>query len=284
MVRSRFGLAMALVALGGCVQFHPRNPPWHRAGAAGDTDAGAAAADAPARPEPALVWSVVGQSVQGRPLRATTIGFGPRRVLWIGGIHGDEREGAIATAELPAALAAEPGALDAVTLTILEDSNPDGTERNTRGNANGVDLNRNFPAINFKPHRMFGITPLSQPEARAVHDLIRQLQPDLVIVAHSWRNDRFINFDGPGRELAERFSRLSGYPMRQSTDIAPTPGSLGSWVGNTLGLPILTLEYYRGRDPWSAWQETRLAILAVVVGDRELVSAPTVTARAPEPR
>ena len=36
-------------------------------------------------------------------------------------------------------------------------------------------------------------------------------------------------------------------------------------VGNTMGIPILTLEYHRGRDPWTAWLETKAAILAVVM-------------------
>jgi predicted deacylase len=269
---------LAVAVLPGCVQFHPRNPPWRKQqAAAADTAAApegatepAAAATAPKGPP--VVWRVIGQSVEGRPLRVTTVGHGPRRVLWIGGIHGNEREGRVATAELSAALAARKGALAAVTLTILEDVNPDGSARNTRGNKNGVDLNRNFPAKNFKPHRMYGITPLSQPEARALHDLVLQIEPHLVIVAHSWSNDRFINFDGPAKGLAERFSRLSSYPVKASEDIAATPGSLGSWVGRTLGVPILTLEYRRGRDPELAWQDTRVAILEVVLGDSTTVS------------
>jgi protein MpaA len=54
--------------------------------------------------------------------------------------------------------------------------------------------------------------------------------------------------------------------VQPSNAFSPTPGSLGSWVGGTLGLPILTLEYPRGHDPRLAWEETRAAILAVVAG------------------
>lgn len=277
-MRSRRWLLLLTAVVGGCVQFHPRNPPWLAKAAPADATASAAttapadAVDSGGR-RSALVWRVVGQSVKGRPLRATTIGNGPRRVLWIGGIHGNEREGSVATRELPAAFAALPGALQQVTLTILEDSNPDGSAANSRGNANGVDLNRNFPAVNFVAHRQFGIRPLSQPESRAVHDLILQTNPHLMIVAHSWSDARFINFDGPAQAIAAQFSRLSGYPLRASEDIAPTPGSLGSWVGHTLERPILTLEYRRGRDPVAAWQETRHAILTAILGDAEKVAA-----------
>jgi protein MpaA len=90
-------------------------------------------------------------------------------------------------------------------------------------------------------------------------------RPHCVIVAHAWRNDHFINFDGPAQHLAELFSRHSGYRVKPSDKIAPTPGSLGSWVGRTLGLPILTLEYERGSDPRQVWLDTRAAILAVIL-------------------
>jgi murein peptide amidase A len=208
---------------------------------------------------------IVGVSVQGRPLRTITVGHGPRHVLWIGGIHGDEREGRIATDELPEAFRRRAGAEDEVTLTVLVDANPDGSEMNLRGNANGVDLNRNFPAADFVEMRQFGQLALSQPESRAVQELVTRLEPHLVIVCHAWRGDHFINFDGPARHLAERFRQLSGYPVRESRDIAPTPGSLGSWVGRDLNIPILTLEFLRGRQPDAAWKETREAILAVIL-------------------
>ncbi|MBK8101566.1 MAG: succinylglutamate desuccinylase/aspartoacylase family protein [Planctomycetes bacterium] len=241
----------------GCIGFHPKDPKWRQPAEASTTPA--------AKPRPELAWREVGRSVRGRSLRTTTLGHGPRRVLWVGGIHGDETEGMVATASLPFEFLAIPDAEARVTLTILDDANPDGRDQKTRGNANGVDLNRNFPAPNFKPIRSFGIRPLSQPEAQALHDLILALRPHLIIVAHSWRGDHFINYDGPAEEPAARFARLSGYPLRASDSFAPTPGSLGSWVGNTLRIPILTLEYLRGRQPDEAWAETRTAILSVIL-------------------
>lgn len=255
-----------LAVLGGCVGFHPIEPSW-RADSGESTADGTAGADAVAAAASAWQpqWQTIGASHQGRALRITRLGRGSRRVLWIGGIHGNEREGRIATAELPRALIAVPGGLESVTLTILEDCNPDGTAQNTRGNARGVDLNRNYPAANFQASRLFGVRPLDQPEARALHDLILDERPHLVIVAHSWHDDHFINFDGPAGHLAERFARRSGYRVQPSNDIAPTPGSLGSWVGGTLRIPILTLEYHRGREPWAAWRETKAAILDVVL-------------------
>jgi predicted deacylase len=257
--------SIALLLLPACVCFHPRTPP----AAAPAAEPVAAAAVAPATPprprEPTLTWREIGLSVQRRPLRAATLGEGPRRVLWIGGVHGNEREGRVATTELPAALLTQPGALQQVTLTIVEDGNPDGTAMNIRYNANAVDLNRNYPASNFKSQRAHGTTPLSQPEARTLYDLIKSVKPHLVIVAHSCGDSHYINFDGPAEAVASRFATLSGYPLKFSREIHATPGSLGSWVGSDLGIPILTLEYARGREPHEAWEETRAAILAAIL-------------------
>lgn len=261
----RWAFAVVLL-LSGCVSFHPLNPDWDKTGEGAKDPSVADASGQPAfRPVPKSPWQTIGYSHQGRPLRIRRIGNGPRRVIWVGGIHGNEREGAISTEQLPIALSRVAGALGEVTLTILEDVNPDGTAHGRRGNAKGVDLNRNYPATNFLPGPKYGRRPLDQPEAKALHDLVRAERPHLVIVAHSWRDDHFINFDGPAVKHAELFSEHSGYRVKPSDRIHPTPGSLGSWIGRTLGIPILTLEHERGSDPLQCWLATRKAILSVIL-------------------
>lgn len=192
------------------------------------------------------------------------IGTGARRVLWIGGIHGNEPEGKQATAALADAFD-QAGLGASVTLTILEDANPDGRALGTRENANHVDLNRNFPASNFDSSTPeYGRTPLSQPESTVIDGLLRSEKPDLVIVCHSWPGKQFINYDGPAAGIAQRWSTLSGMPIEQSEDITPTPGSLGSYVGVTQGKPILTVEFKRGLDPAAAWTLAHDAALDVI--------------------
>ncbi len=208
-------------------------------------------------------WRVIGQSIEGRDIRLYRVGHGPRVVLWIDGIHGNEPEGAASTARLPAAFLADPSRAARVTLHLIEDLNPDGRAAEQRGTAAGVDLNRNYPAA-FQPAPHHGAAPLDQPESALLAAQLADLSPALVLVAHSWREDHFINYDGPAADLAERFSLLSGYPVVVSDSIAPTPGSLGSWVGLERGIPILTVEYERGADPEACWQDTAAAILAVV--------------------
>ena len=223
-----------------------------------------ATADKPA--VAATDWETVGASVQGRPIRTRSVGNGPRIVLFVGGIHGDEPEGALTTEQLPAAFVAA-GLADAVTLTILEDANPDGRAAGTRANANGVDVNRNFPASNFdSANPDNGGEPLSQPESRALVETVDRLRPNLVMVAHAWAGDQFINFDGPARELADRFSASSGLPVEASSEFAPTPGSLGSYIGRDRKIPVLTIEVLKGSDPAAVWEKLRPALLQAIAG------------------
>ncbi|NOT29278.1 MAG: hypothetical protein HOP15_02385, partial [Planctomycetes bacterium] len=56
---------------------------------------------APAAASTPLGFSAtLARSREGRALRQAIFGHGPRRVVWVGGIHGDEREGAHASLEL----------------------------------------------------------------------------------------------------------------------------------------------------------------------------------------
>lgn len=210
-------------------------------------------------------WQTIGHSVEGRPLRMLRVGHGRRTVLWIGGIHGDEPQGVVATASLAGAFE-QAGLESRVTLVILEDDNPDGRVRHTRDNANHVDLNRNFPARNFdKTNPENGGTPLSQPESRALYDLIRRVHPDLVISCHASRGHRFINYDGPAKAIAERFSAASGLPVEVSNALGfGTPGSLGSLIGIDRGMPILTVELLRDSNPAADWFAIRRAALSVI--------------------
>lgn len=211
-------------------------------------------------------WKVLGSSVQGRPIRSLTLGHGSRKVLLVGGIHGDEPEGAYATAQLPAAFAAANLA-GGVTLTIIEDVNPDGRAAAQRGNANGVDINRNFPASNFDTHEpSYGGAPLSQPESRVLFDVIDRIDPALVLVFHSWVDKQFVNFDGPALAIAERFSTESGISLTPSSEFSPTPGSLGSYVGRDRRTPVLTIEFLRGSDPKANWERVRSAVLNAIAG------------------
>ncbi|MBK7403060.1 MAG: DUF2817 domain-containing protein [Phycisphaerales bacterium] len=222
------------------------------------------------RAAPAAIWEPVGRSVEGRPIEAVTLGSGARRVLLIGGIHGDEPEGG----RTINAVAAYLGALrpDA-TIRIVRDLNPDGSAARTRTNARGVDLNRNWPARNFAPGGERGVAPLSEPETRILAAELEGFRPDLVLVCHAARNGPFVNFDGPAADLARSFAGAAARTdprWRVVADMGyPTPGSLGSLVGVDRSVPILTIEFSRGHDPDAAWLAMREGLTAVLdPGDR----------------
>lgn len=203
-------------------------------------------------------WTIVGRSVEGRPIQARVIGApvsfaddgrSRRRCLIIAGIHGDEPEGLTAVNEV---VEVSHRHSSRWTTTILLDLNPDGTAHQTRRNARGVDLNRNWPASNFRPHRSHGPNPLSEPESLVGHRLIESFRPALVVVLHSSTSGPFVTFDGPAAHLAEVFADAASTadrPWRVRASMGyPTPGSLGSLLGVDRQVPILTVEYRRGRS------------------------------------
>src|SRR5215217_1711211 len=104
--------------------------------------AAAAAASAPAAPAQSAGWETIGHSQHDRPIRALRVGSPRARVklLVVGQVHGNEPAGRAVIARLRSARPPRGTAL-----WLVDDANPDGSAAGTRANANGVDLNRNFP-------------------------------------------------------------------------------------------------------------------------------------------
>jgi protein MpaA len=191
--------------------------------------------------------SVYGASVDGIPLTVYLPDSGAAVLLVLAAIHGDESETTVAVSEALRCL--PPGELQAAVILC---GNPDGMLRGTRGNARGVDLNRNFPTSNWSPDPVFyksrandardialspGAAPSSEPETIALLGLIDKLKPRAVVSFHSAL--ACVDDSGAshlGRQLADRcalpFLTEIGYP---------TPGSMGTWAGEQ-GLNLVTLE------------------------------------------
>lgn len=112
---------------------------------------------------------VVGRSLQGRDLvgiRLTDLSVKTPKpeVKLVGNMHGDETVGRQLLVRLlqDIVLANRTDVLRAVDLYILPSMNPDGFALGRRNNANGLDLNRNFP------DRFQWSTGAQQPETQAV--------------------------------------------------------------------------------------------------------------------
>ena len=206
----------------------------------------------------------IGRSVEGTPINMYTFGSGRRMVFVFGGIHGDEENSSVMAERLIDHLRSNIQAAAGCTIAVVPRANPDGLRRNTRGNVNGVDLNRNFPASNFKRSDRHGGSPLSEPESRAIAQVVSTLKPDLIISLHSIaRGAKCNNYDGPAQAVAALMGRLNNYAVK--SDIGyPTPGSFGSWCGKDLNIPTITLEIPKSLPGNAGWQQNREAILAAI--------------------
>jgi murein peptide amidase A len=150
----------------------------------------------------------------------------PLRVLVVGTVHGDEPAGVRVARRLIAAPSQRR-----VALWVVPTLNPDGLAAGTRGNARGVDLNRNFPFA-WRPLdglEYSGAGPLSEPESRAAAGLTRRLRPDLTI----WFHQPFglVDRSGGTPSIERRFAQLIGLPYR---GIHRPPGSASSWQNRLL--------------------------------------------------
>lgn len=127
--------------------------------------------------------------------------------------------------------------------------NPDGLQNGTRTNANGVDLNRNFPTSNWgedtsgageNPKDYYcGKSPASEIETQFVIDIIEKYHPKLILTLHA--PYKIVNYDGPATEIAQKISDIIGYPVEKSIGY-PTPGSFGTYCGVERNIPTITLE------------------------------------------
>ncbi len=203
---------------------------------------------------------IAGCSVQNREIEKFIFGTGDDVVLVIGAIHGDEPASAVLAHQLVRYLRENTSSIHSKKVIIVPVVNPDGLAAGTRTNANGVDLNRNFPANNRVDADWAGYSPLSEPESRLLFHIISEHGVGRIITIHQPYG--CIDYDGPAKHIAEKMGEHCDLPV---TKLGGRPGSLGSWAGLTMGIPIITVELF-GEDinctPDEIWQLYGRAILA----------------------
>lgn len=206
-----------------------------------------------------------GISVEGRPIEVIELGEGEEVTLFLGVFHGDEPQGKYILNRLKEYLIDNPDILHNKKVVLVPVVNPDGLARKTRVNANGVDINRNFPTRDWdsKPTKvkfMPGIKPLSEPETKAVISILKKYNPQKIISIHSPM--RCVNYDGPAKELAIEISKYNKYPVKSYIGYS-TPGSFGTYAGKERNIPVVTLEVPNISDE-EVWSQNKDALIAAI--------------------
>jgi hypothetical protein len=121
---------------------------------------------------------ILGNSVQNRPIYKYEIGTGKTRILMWSQMHGNESTTTKALLDfmnfLQDDLEFASGILQQFTFCIIPMLNPDGAELYTRGNANEVDLNRDFQN-------------LTQIESQLLFQCYKNFKPDYCYNLHDQR-------------------------------------------------------------------------------------------------
>lgn len=217
------------------------------------------------KPAPALIapeYRIVGQSVHKRPILCTIIGHGHDVTLIMATIHGNEPAGTPLVRQLTKYLQNNPQLLAGKKVLLLPVANPDGLAYKSRFNANDVDLNRNFETNNRVNNSKFSYRALSEPEACAIEQLIREYSPDRIVSIHQPLG--CIDYDGPAYSLAHKMAQHCDLPVEK---IGAKPGSLGSYAGLALGIPIVTFEMTQGDsslDSGTLWRKYGDTLLAAI--------------------
>lgn len=202
---------------------------------------------------------VFGQSVRGVPLRLVELGD-PRRpgVLVVGCIHGSEAAGiAVVNALLARGVPAR------VHLWLVASLNPDGQAADRRTNADGVDLNRNFP-YRWQPLQRpgganySGPGPASEPESQAMAALLRGVHPAVGVWFHQSLNVIDVS-QGP-RAIEDQ---LSAALHVKELSLADYPGSAIGFEDALFPHSAFAFELPPGAVTSSRAQQIAAAIVAV---------------------
>ena len=176
------------------------------------------------------------------------------RVLFIGGMHGDEYASFSVAIKWMNILARHHSGL--FHWRIAPALNIGGLLNHpaTRVNHNGVDLNRNLESRDWHElahtywyketaknlRRYPGKSPNSEIESQWIHHQIDEFKPDVIIALHAPYG--LIDYDGP-RNIAPP-ERLGSLLFK---DLPTFPGSLGRYAGRDLNIPVLTIELKSAR-------------------------------------
>ncbi|HWF31352.1 MAG TPA: DUF2817 domain-containing protein [Solirubrobacteraceae bacterium] len=207
---------------------------------------------------------LVGRSVERRAIVAHILGAATakRRILLVGCIHGNECAGQKILAALE-----RRRVRAGVQLWLVPSMNPDGEAADTRQNAHGVDLNRNFP---YRWRAGGGATyyagprPASEPETREAMRLVERVKPAVTVWYH--QHEDLVDMAGGDRGVTRRYAQLSGL---RATCLPFLPGTATAWSNhNFAGTTAFVVELPTGAVSVSALARHLDAVGALERGER----------------
>jgi len=196
-----------------------------------------------------LQAEIIGRTTDKLAINAFFFGPGQPRVLIIGGVHGDEKEGVALAyglmAEFSKSYPFEFG------LAMIPCLNLDGFLKNTRQNSNGVDLNRNLPTndwrADYDQERYYsGKAANSESETAALVEFIEQYPLIFIISLHSYKKE-LLNINGDCNPVDQSLFQAINIKLERDMGY-PTPGCLGTFTGLERSIPTITYELLRGTN------------------------------------
>lgn len=184
-------------------------------------------------------WRRDFESNKRRPIETAVFGKGPRRIAVLSSLTGNS-DATVALAEkLAGVLAREELVPVQLSVLVVRTPNPDGQADRTLTNSRGVDLNLNFPSTRFtaSPRRETGEKPGSEPETRAVMQILNQFNPELVVHVVESRSTR-------GTVRSDDFLPRKLLPQYDAApfDRVYKGGSLAGYVHETMKRSIVEVE------------------------------------------
>lgn len=194
-------------------------------------------------------------SVEGRPIYhydKDSKEEGAKKVLVFSLIHGDETPaGTVGRYWMERLEGIDPRN----SWRVVPVLNPDGVKLKTRTNANGTDVNRNFPTRDWteqaetywkkqthsNPRRFPGKEAASEPETKCAMKHIEDYKPDFIVSVHTPL--KVLDFDGPKLASPPKFDYL---PWKS---LGHLPGSLGRYMWFERETPVLTMELKENLPP-----------------------------------
>jgi predicted deacylase len=238
--------------------------------------------------------TVIGTSVEGRPIDAYTYGTGATHLFFVGGMHGGyEWNAALLAYDLKQYLDTDPSAVpEDLTVAIVPELNVDGLVKvvgkegpftvadvNTqetvqvagRTNADAVDLNRNFDC-NWKPEATWrnepesaGTAAFSEPESKALRAFIASFKPSVVVFWHSQSGTVYAAQCGKAMaphelDIMRTYASAAGYKTQATFDAYPVAGDSEGWLAS-IGIPALTVELSTHKD--IEWEQNLAGVQAL---------------------